>query len=177
MDNPVQSVVIPTLSVSDGSASVSDSSAITRAGEAANRAAADYLFADYRQRRAARTIKTQTAALLLWVQYLAEVGAAAGLLAEAADWAPVHFDENMLAEMAEYTVSQQISLPIIYGAHYCQHVPAAWQGVTWELVEGFVKWLLHKEYTLASVVNWLSAVKEYARLAARAGVIPLLNRP
>ena len=44
-------------------------SGLTRAGEAANRAAADYIFADYRQRRAKKTIKTQTAALLLWVQY------------------------------------------------------------------------------------------------------------
>jgi hypothetical protein len=44
--------------------------------ESANRAAADYLFADYRQRRAKKTLRTQTAALLLWVQYLAEVGAA-----------------------------------------------------------------------------------------------------
>jgi len=53
---------------------------LTRAGEAANRAAADYLFADYRQRRAKKTIRTQTAALLLWVQYLAEVGTAGELL-------------------------------------------------------------------------------------------------
>ena len=61
---------------------------------------------------------------------------------------------------------------IIYAAHYCQQRPAAWQGVTWGLDEGFVKWLLHQGYSLASVNNRLSAVKVYARLAAKAGVIP-----
>lgn len=144
---------------------------LTRAGEAANRAAADYIFADYRQRRARKTIKTQTAALLLWVQYLVEVGAAGELLTEATDWALAYFDAAELDLMDEYAGLQQTSLPIIYGAHYCQHLPAAWQGVTWGLVEGFVKWLLNQGYSVASVNNRLSAVKVYARLAAKAGVI------
>lgn len=164
MDNPVQSAATSTLSTSDGSA-------ITRAGEAANRAAVDSLFADYRQRRAQKTIRTQTAALLLWVQYLEEVGAAGALLAEASDWVLAGFDEEELSLMDEYAQSQHVPLPIIYGAHYGQHVPAAWQGVTWGLVEGFVKWLLNQGYSLASVNNRLSAVKVYTRLAAKAGVI------
>lgn len=145
---------------------------LTCASEAANRAAANYIFADYRQRRAKKTIRTQTAALLLWVQYVTEAGAAGELLVEAEDWAMTHFDETGLDELVEYCESQQCPLPIIYGAHYCQHLPVAWQGVTWGLVEGFVKWLLNKGYSLASVNNRLSAVKVYARLAARAGVIP-----
>jgi integrase len=145
---------------------------LARAGESANRAAADYLFADYRQRRAKKTLRTQTAALLLWVQYLAEVGAAGGILHEARVWALSHFDPETLAGLADYAQSQQTPLPIIYAAHYCQHRPDAWQGVTWGLVEGFVKWLLNQGYSLASVNNRLSAVKVYARLAAKAGVIP-----
>jgi integrase len=145
---------------------------LARAGESANRAAADYLFADYRQRRAKKTLRTQTAALLLWVQYLAEVGAAGGILHEARVWALSYFDPDTLAGLADYAQSQQTPLPIIYAAHYCQHRPAAWQGVTWGLVEGFVKWLLNQGYSLASVNNRLSAVKVYARLAAKAGVIP-----
>ena len=44
--------------------------------------------------------------------------------------------------------------------------------MTWGLVEGFVKWLLHQGYSLASVNNRLSAVKVYARLAAKAEVLP-----
>jgi integrase len=61
----------------------------------------------------------------------------------------------------------------MYAAHYCQLQPAAWQGVTWGLVEGFVKWLLHQGYSLASVNNRLSTVKVYARLATKADVIPV----
>jgi integrase len=83
-----------------------------------------------------------------------------------------HFDPDTVAALAEYAESQQTPLPIIYAAHYCRYRPAAWQGVTWGLVEGFVKWLLNQGYSLASVNNRLSAVKVYARLAAKAGVIP-----
>jgi hypothetical protein len=64
------------------------------AGQAANRAAADTLFADYRQRRAESTLRTQRAALVLWVQYLAEAGAAGELLAEAQDWALAYLDDE-----------------------------------------------------------------------------------
>jgi len=39
-------------------------------------------------------------------------------------------------------------------------------------VEGFVKWLLTQGDSLASINNRMSAVKVYARLAAKAGVIP-----
>ena len=145
---------------------------LSDAGEAANRVAADYLFDDYRQRRAKKTLRTQTAALQLWVQYLVEVGAAHDLLVEAEAWATAYFPQKEQDIFRQYAASQPDSLPITYGAHYCQHVPAAWHGVTWGLVEGFVKWLLTQGYSLASVNNRLSAIKVYARLAAKAGVIP-----
>jgi hypothetical protein len=153
---------IPTVQITDNQLQKSDLA----------RAAADYLFADYRQRRAKKTLRTQTAALLLWVRYLAEVGVASGILHDARVWALSYFDPGTLAGLAEYAQSRQTPLPIIYAAHYCQHRPAAWQGVTWGLVEGFVKWLLNQGYSLASVNNRLSAVKVYTRLAAKAGVIP-----
>src|SRR5690554_4666081 len=144
---------------------------MTAAGRAANRAAADYLFADYRQRRAESTLRTQRAALVLWVQYLVEVGAASELLAEAQAWALANLNDEELEELAEYAAVRETSLPIIYGATYCQSRPAAWHGVTWGLVEGFVKWLLNEGYSVASVNNRLSAVRVYVRLATKAGVI------
>lgn len=49
--------------------------------------------------------------------------------------------------------------------------PAASRGVTWGIVEGFVKWLLNEGYAVATVNNRLSAVKAYAKLAMKAGVI------
>jgi len=50
--------------------------------------------------------------------------------------------------------------------------PLAWRGVTWGLVEGFVRWQLHQGYAVASVNVRLSTVKTYAGMAARAGAIP-----
>lgn len=52
-----------------------------------------------------------------------------------------------------------------------QHNPECWRGVSWGLVEGFVKWLLNEGHSVASVNNRLSAVKVYAQLAAKAGAI------
>ena len=145
---------------------------LTAVGQAANQAAADYLFTDYCQRRAAKTIRTQRAALLLWVEYLAQVGAANALLAAAGQWALAHCSDKELETLETYSHGQVYPLEVVYGAHYCQGSPAAWRGVTWGLVEGFVKWLLNQGYSLASVNNRLSAVKVYARLAAKAGAIP-----
>lgn len=153
---------------------------LTAAGRAANRAAAHHVFADYRQRRAEKTIRTQRAALVLWVEYLIDVGVADELLTEAEAWALANPDEQASGTVGAWAgiqhdrraASQTHTLPIIYAAHYCQSVPAAWHGVTWGLVEGFVRWLLRQGYSVASINNRLSAVKVYARLAARADAIP-----
>ncbi len=141
-------------------------------GRVANEAAAGYLFHDYQMRRAEKTLRTQRAALVLWIRYLAQVGAASQLLAEAEVWALDYYDDNGLAELLQYAQTQQSDISIVFGAYYCQNVPAAWQGVTWGLVEGFVKWLLNQGYTIASVNNRLSAIRVYTQLAAKAGTIP-----
>lgn len=49
--------------------------------------------------------------------------------------------------------------------------PQAWAGITWGLVDGFVKWLLLEGYAVGTVNVRLSAVKTYAKLAAKAGTI------
>lgn len=49
--------------------------------------------------------------------------------------------------------------------------PGAWRGVTWGLVEAFVKWMLKEGYAVASVNVRLSTVKTYARLAFQAGAL------
>lgn len=141
------------------------------AGQAANQAAASYLFADYRQRRSAKTIRTQTAAFQLWVLYLHELGIAADLLAAAEHWGAAALGQQTLTQLAEQAENQDTPLAVLLGAHYCQNQPEAWLGITWGLVEGFIRWLLNQGYSLASVNNRLSAIKVYARLAAKAGVI------
>lgn len=50
--------------------------------------------------------------------------------------------------------------------------PQTWRGMTWGIVEGFVKWCLNEGCAVSTVNNRLSAVKVYAKLAAKAGVIP-----
>lgn len=156
----------------DQQLSIDRENELTIAGQAANEVAAAHLFTDYRQRRADKTIRTQTAALQLWVHYLSELGIGGGFLATATAWATDYFEKKVLIQLAELAESQKLSLPIIYGAHFCQHSPAAWHDITWGLVEGFIRWLLQQGYSVASVNNRLSAVKVYARLAAKAGTIP-----
>ncbi|MGB1253757.1 MAG: tyrosine-type recombinase/integrase [Candidatus Promineifilaceae bacterium] len=57
-------------------------------------------------------------------------------------------------------------------AEILQSTPSAWLGITWGLVEAFAKWQLNIGYAVATVNNRLSAVKAYAKLASKAGVIP-----
>ena len=49
--------------------------------------------------------------------------------------------------------------------------PEAWRGVTWGLVEGFVRWQLQQGYAVGSVNVRLSTVKLYCQLAMKAGAI------
>ena len=49
--------------------------------------------------------------------------------------------------------------------------PEAWRGITWGLVEAFVKWQLQQGYTMSTINVRLSTVKTYARLAMQSGVI------
>lgn len=86
---------------------------LAAAGQAANQTAGHYLFADYQQRRSKRTAQTQLAALVLWVEYLREVGAAATLLANARQWAQGALSTAEQTKYAAYAAQQQQSLPII----------------------------------------------------------------
>ena len=52
-----------------------------------------------------------------------------------------------------------------------QTAPGAWQGMTWGLVQGFVKWQLQQGHATASINRRLSTVKTYAKLAAQADAI------
>lgn len=49
--------------------------------------------------------------------------------------------------------------------------PEAWRGITWGLVEGFIRWQLAAGYAVGSVNVRLATVKGYARLALKAGTL------
>lgn len=73
-----------------------------------------------------------------------------------------------LAVFTDYLTAVGVTLPC---ADF-QHNPACWQGMTWGIVEGFVKWQLAQGFSIASVNNRLAHVKTYAKLATKAGTIP-----
>jgi integrase len=102
------------------------------AGQAANKAAARQIFADYRASKARNTIRRQDADLQLFTDYL------------------------QAAEMLVGDLSTD---------------PKAWHGITWSLLEGFVKWQLLEGYAVDSVNVRLSTVKQYAQLALKAGAL------
>ncbi|MCB0106412.1 MAG: site-specific integrase [Caldilineaceae bacterium] len=56
-------------------------------------------------------------------------------------------------------------------ADQLQTEPACWHGVSWGLVDGFVKWQLKQGSAISTINRRLSTVKVYARLAAQAGSI------
>lgn len=72
-----------------------------------------------------------------------------------------------LAVFAEYLASAGVST----SGDSLQNYPDAWQGVTWGLVEGFVKWQLQAGHAVSSINRRLSTVKAYVKLAAKAGAI------
>ncbi|NLF76831.1 MAG: site-specific integrase, partial [Chloroflexi bacterium] len=49
--------------------------------------------------------------------------------------------------------------------------PAAWEGITWGIVEAFRNWMTQQGDAVNSINARLSTVKTYAKLAAKAGVI------
>jgi integrase len=53
-----------------------------------------------------------------------------------------------------------------------QSSPQAWAGVTWGIVEGYLRWLLRGGYSISSVNRKLSTIKVYAKLANKADIIP-----
>jgi integrase len=69
---------------------------------------------------------------------------------------------------AEYLLEAQI--PLLHGADF-QNKPAAWQGISWGIVEGFVQWQLQEGYAVSSVNARLTTVRVYAGMAARAGFV------
>lgn len=72
-----------------------------------------------------------------------------------------------LAVFADYLALAGVSVD----ASLLQTDPDAWQGVTWGLVEGFVKWQLQQGHAVSSINRRLSTVKAYVKLAAKAGAL------
>lgn len=116
-------------------------------GAAFDAAAAGGVFADYRARRAANTLRRQRADLAVFVDYLA-----------AAQFFTLG-TENPEDERKR-------------AAAYLQAHAHAWAEITYGLVAGFPRWMLQQGYAIGSVNIRLVTVKVYAELAFNAGVLP-----
>ncbi len=73
--------------------------------------------------------------------------------------------EADLAKFTEYLTENEIPVGDLFNE------PHAWEAINWHLVAGFQKWMLQQGYSVRTVNARLSAVKTYARLATRAGVL------
>jgi integrase len=169
INESVSNSLIPTQS--DTLSKRDDESLLAQVSQLADRAASNYIFIDYQQRRSTQTLRTHAAALLLWTSYLDSVNALAEIVSLATDWASNNFIASDLRKLEEYAKVQNGAIELILAAHFCQSEPAAWQGISWGLVEGFVKWLLNQGYSINSVNNRLASIRVYVRLAAKAGTV------
>ncbi len=113
-------------------------------GAAADHAARSGVFADYQSRRAANTLRHQRADLSAFADYLEAIHY----------YAP-----------AATPAARQERADALY------HEAAAWSGMTYGLVAGFVQWQLQQGYALGTVNVRLSTVKQYTKLAFQAGAL------
>jgi integrase len=105
---------------------------------------------------------------------LAEAGEAASAAASR------HRFQDYRLRRAEHTLRRQSADLALFAAFLAEikvrsgdlaSDPQAWRGVTWGLVEAFVKWQLQQGYSVSSVNVRLSTVKTYARLAMQSGML------
>ena len=80
-------------------------------------------------------------------------------------------EETVRRQDADLTLFAEFLYTAGVQANDLSHDPQAWQGVTWGLVEAFVKWMLNEGYAVTSVNVRLSTIKTYARLAFQAGIL------
>jgi integrase len=61
---------------------------------------------------------------------------------------------------------------VVIDPHSLLTDPLAWEGVTYGLIDGYVRWMLQEGYAIGSVNVRLSTVKAYCKLVTKAGVLP-----
>lgn len=123
------------------------------AARIADQAAASGTFEDFRSRRALGTIRRQAADLRAFADYLDE---------------PARLSDGAMPKLGEpirafADALSDLSCPL--------NGTAAWAGITFGLVRGFVSWLLDTGYAVGTVNNRLATIKVYAELAFTAGIM------
>ena len=118
-------------------------------GKVASQYAAAAVFRDYLNRKSLNTIRAQRTDLDNFIEYLHDI--------------------TRQQKSPQQESSQLITqLPT---AEALQNDPSAWMGVTWGLVDGFVRWMIAHSYAIGSINRKLSTIKHYAKLAVQAGTL------
>ena len=77
---------------------------------------------------------------------------------------------ELAGRAANRAAGRHAQIPLVNGADFMNR-PAAWEGVTWGIVEGFVQWQLQEGYAVSTVNARLTTIRVYAEMAAKAGYI------
>jgi integrase len=136
---------------SDDDISPPEHGTLAFAGQAANDYAAQGVFVDYLSRKSDNTIRSQAASLHRFADYLDRVGERIGQ----------SFGADIAAFAEAVAVFPDGPTPD----------PDAWTGISWGLVEGFRNWMVQEGDAVSTINARLSAVKTYAKLAMKAGVL------
>ena len=86
---------------------------------------------------------------------------------KAANTITAHLGDLALFSRYLHSIAQ-VAMP---DAETLRTEPAAWVGVTWGMVAGFVRWLEGEGYAASTISRALSTVKTYVKIAAQAGII------
>lgn len=148
-------------------------------GRIADHYAAQHTFIDYTSRKAQNTLDAQRADLAVWIEYLESVdrGRVANCATEDerkksrnAGYAGMDALIAYLGALDKLPAAEHYSHRRAY-AESLQSSGAGWKGITWGMVEGFVKWRLRAGHAINSINRSLTTLKTYARLATKAGAM------
>jgi hypothetical protein len=121
------------------------------ARQVANAHVAQGVFVDYLSRKSDNTIRRQAASLARFADYLDRIGESIRR----------SFGTDMAAFAEAVYAFPDGTVPN----------PDAWQAISWGLVEGFRHWMVQQGEAVSTINTRLSAVKAYAKLAIKAGVL------
>jgi integrase len=126
-------------------------------GAIADAFAANYVFGDFRRRKAANTLRSHQAALTMFARFLV-----LKLRLRLPDDLQLYLTESEIAAEVE---------PYTLWARKFMHDADAWHGMTWGTVQAFVDWQLKAGHAIGTINHRLSTIKRYVGLSFKAGAM------
>ena len=101
----------------------------------------------------------------------ADHAAAAGIFAQHHAKTGPNTQRAQLADLALFSAYLSAVGACAPRAASLYDAPITWQGTSWGIVAGFVRWMQQNAYSASSTARALATVKKHAKLAAAAGAI------